>query len=113
MAIAKTARAIAEPATPGPARRPSAIRLSDTAAASWRTPLRDNLPRFRFRFRFRSVTVSGSGRLLRVVRTRYLSELVVRGATLDEQTDDLTTWASNALRDIFTLQPPGRELSKP
>jgi hypothetical protein len=109
MAIAKTARAIAEPATPGPARRPSAIRLSDTTAASWRTPLRDNLPRFRFR----SVTVSGSGRLLRVVRTRYLSELVVRGATLDEQTDDLTTWASNALRDIFTLQPPGRELSKP
>ena len=59
------------------------------------------------------VTVGGTGSLRRVVRTRYLSELVVRGATLDEQTDDLTAWASNALRDIFTLQPPGRELSKP
>ena len=56
------------------------------------------------------VTVGGTGSLLRVVRTRYLSELVVRGATLDEQTADLTAWASNALRDIFTLQPPGREL---
>ena len=58
------------------------------------------------------VTVGGTGSLRRVVRTRYLSELVVRGATLDEQTDDLTAWASNALHDIFTLQPPGREFSK-
>jgi hypothetical protein len=47
------------------------------------------------------VSAGGTGRLLRVVRTKYLSELIVAGATFDEQVQALKDWASQAITDIM------------
>ena len=44
------------------------------------------------------VTVGGDGRLVRVARTKYLSELVVAGGTFDEQAHALRTRATAAFR---------------
>jgi hypothetical protein len=62
------------------------------------------------------VSVGGSGRLLRVVRTKYLSELVVAGVTFDEQVQALKIWASRAITDIMDprkVKAPTRRLTRP
>lgn len=60
------------------------------------------------------VTVGGRGRLLRLARTKYLSELIVAGATFDEQAQALTVWANEAFADIMDptkTPPPNRRLA--
>lgn len=47
------------------------------------------------------MSVGGSGRVLRVARTKYLSELIVAGGTFDEQVQALTVWANLAMTDIM------------
>jgi hypothetical protein len=59
------------------------------------------------------VSVGGSGRLLRVARTKYLSELIVAGGTFDEQLQALTIWANRAMTDIMDsdkVKAPNRRL---
>jgi hypothetical protein len=47
------------------------------------------------------VMVVGGGKVLRIVRTKYLSELIVAGATLDEQARALGTWANEAIGELM------------
>lgn len=47
------------------------------------------------------MTVGESGKLLRVVRTKYLSELIVAGATFDEQARALGLWANQAITKLM------------
>lgn len=57
------------------------------------------------------VTVGGSGKLLRVVRTKYLSELIVAGATFEEQAQALKLWANKAITDLMDqVSAPTRRL---
>ncbi len=49
------------------------------------------------------VAVGGKGRLLRVGRTKYLSELIVAGASFDEQLEVLVMWANSAFADVMGL----------
>ena len=49
-----------------------------------------------------AVTVGGSGKFLRVVRTKYLSELIVAGATFDEQARELGLWANKPSPSSWT-----------
>jgi hypothetical protein len=57
------------------------------------------------------VTVGETGRFLRVVRTKYLSELVVAGATFDEQARELGLWANEAINDLMDkVAAPTREV---
>lgn len=46
------------------------------------------------------VTVGGNGHILRVVRTMYLSELIVTGSTFEEQLRALRAWADAAIREL-------------
>lgn len=46
------------------------------------------------------IRVGGTGRLMRVGRTKYLSELIVAGATLDEQAQALIIWAGKTFADV-------------
>jgi hypothetical protein len=58
-------------------------------------------------------TVGTSGKDLHVVRTKYLSELVVKGATLDEQARALGLWADQAIGDLMDgnqVRVPPRQL---
>lgn len=58
------------------------------------------------------VTVDGSGRVLRVVRTKYLAELVVAGVTFEEQVQALKIWADQAITDVMdNVQAPTRGLA--
>jgi hypothetical protein len=52
------------------------------------------------------VTVGGDARAIRLVRTKYLSELIVAGGTFDEQLQALTVWATQALSDVMDRTAP-------
>ena len=59
----------------------------------------------------KGVTVGGRGKFLRVVRTKYLSELIVAGATFDEQARELGLWANAAITDLMDkVSAPTRQL---
>jgi hypothetical protein len=60
------------------------------------------------------VKIGGSRKLLRVVRTKYLSELVVAGATFDEQARALGLWANVAITELMDKVPaPPPQLGSP
>lgn len=54
--------------------------------------------------------LKGGGKVLRVVRTKYLSELIVAGASLDEQARALGTWANEAISELMDGPAPSRRL---
>jgi hypothetical protein len=56
------------------------------------------------------VMAVGSGKVLRVARTMYLSELIVAGATLHEQARALGAWASKAIGELMDGPAPTRSL---
>ena len=76
--------------------RPEATRYA-LADETWQASLPDG------------VTVGGSGKVLRVVRTKYLSELIVAGATFDEQARALGLWANKAITELMD----GHQVSAP
>lgn len=49
----------------------------------------------------KSLTVAKSGKDIHLVRTKYLSELIVEGATFDEQALGLGLWANEAISDLM------------